>query len=512
MVIIVALAASGIVISCGDYPRNQSHPEISNASIRKGAQLAAQYCQSCHLLPSPALLDTKTWEDGVLPAMGPFLGIFRHLYHKYPSGKNDPNLDAGFYPSQPALKPEDWQHIINYYIATSPDSLALPGRETITESVPGFTATASTLQVASPTSSYIKIDTATHQLLLADLFKQRLYRFNSNLQLMDSVTTGSAIVDAEPGKKSMLLCNIGELNPNNKKLGTAGYLAITPGSRLTADTTTFLRGLARPVQVTAADFNHDSIADYLVCEFGFLQGSLSIYNGKAGNTFTKQVLRPFPGATKAYLQDYNNDGLTDIWTLFGQGDEGIFLFTNKGNGAFEQRQVLRFPPSYGSTFFEMVDFNKDGYQDIVYTCGDNADYSQVFKPYHGIYVFLNDGNNNFSQHYFHHMNGCYKALARDYDNDGDMDIAAISFFADYSRQPDEGFLYLQNTGGNNFKPFTLPTGHTGRWLTLDAGDLDGDGKTDLALGNFTYGPVMFPTTVDWTKGASFVFLKNVGNQ
>jgi tetratricopeptide (TPR) repeat protein len=47
------------------------------------------------------------------------------------------------------------------------------------------------------------------------------------------------------------------------------------------------------------------------------------------------------------------------------------------------------------------DFNNDGYKDILYTCGDNADYSSnVLKSYHGVYIFLNDGHNNFSQKYF----------------------------------------------------------------------------------------------------------------
>lgn len=128
-----------------------------------------------------------------------------------------------------------------------------------------------------------------------------------------------------------------------------------------------------------------------------MQGGLSLYFGNTDNTYIKQVLRLLPGAEKAYIQDYNKDGLSDIWVLFAQGDEGIFLFTNKGNKKFEQQQVLRFPSVYGSTFFELVDFNKDGNQDIIYTCGDNADYSQVLKPYHGVYIFLNDGKNNFRQ-------------------------------------------------------------------------------------------------------------------
>lgn len=306
----------------------------------------------------------------------------------------------------------------------------------------------------------------------------------------------------------MLFCNIGEINPNNKKLGTGNFITTSKDGSLKTDTTALLTRLARPVQISSSDFNKDGITDYLVCEFGFMQGSLSLYFGNINNTYTKQVLRLLPGAEKAYIQDYNKDDLPDIWVLFAQGDEGIFLFTNKGNGKFEQQQVLRFPSVYGSTFFELVDFNKDGYQDIIYTCGDNADYSQVLKPYHGIYIFLNDGKNNFRQQYFYHMNGCYKALARDYDNDGVLDIAAISFFADYAKNEDEGFLYLENNGSNLFKTYSLPQARAGRWLTIDADDLDGDGKIDLVLGNFSYGPVMMQPKVDWVKGASFLFLKN----
>ena len=163
-----------------------------------------------------------------------------------------------------------------------------------------------------------------------------------------------------------------------------------------------------------------------------------------------------PGSINAIVQDYNHDGLPDIWALFSQGDESIVLFTNKGNGVFEQEQVLRFPSIYGSSHFELNDFNRDGYPDILYTCGDNADYSQVLKPYHGVYIFLNDGKNHFSQKFFYPIHGCYKAIARDFDGDGDLDIATISFFADYAHDPSEGFVYFENKGNWNFVPSTLP--------------------------------------------------------
>jgi len=216
-----------------------------------------------------------------------------------------------------------------------------------------------------------------------------------------------------------------------------------------------------------------------------------------------------PGAIKAYIRDVNKDGLPDLWVLFSQGEEGIFLFTNKGNGEFEHKQVLRFQSVFGSSYFELADFNNDGFADILYTCGDNADYSVVLKPYHGLYIFLNDGNNRFSQKYFFPMHGCFKAIARDYDNDGDLDIAAISFFADYINHPEESFIYLENKGGFDFRPFTIPNTTSGRWLTMDAGDLEGDGKTDLIIGNFSVAPLAFKTAIDWKKGPALIVLKNI---
>ena len=49
--------------------------------------------------------------------------------------------------------------------------------------------------------------------------------------------------------------------------------------------------------------------------------------------------------------------------------------------------------------------------------------------------FLNEGNNHFSQKYFFPINGCYKAIAKDFDGDGDLDIASIAFSADFASQP-----------------------------------------------------------------------------
>jgi hypothetical protein len=227
------------------------------------------------------------------------------------------------------------------------------------------------------------------------------------------------------------------------------------------------------------------------------------------NNYDRRVLRNVPGAIKAYVRDVNHDGLPDIWVLFAQGEEGIFLFTNKGHGKFEQEEVLRFPPIFGSSYFELADFNRDGYPDILYTCGDNADYSPTLKPYHGAYIFINDGNNHFKQRYFFPMYGCFKAIARDFDGDGDLDIAAISFFADYDNHPEESFVYLENKGDLDFQPYSISGTASGRWLTMDAADLDGDGKPDLVIGNFSIAPASEKAAVDWKEGPPFIILKNI---
>ena len=114
------------------------------------------------------------------------------------------------------------------------------------------------------------------------------------------------------------------------------------------DTAAAIEFLQRPVQSVQVDLNGDGKPDELVCEFGHTTGALSWYENLGDNHYTRHVLRPLPGAIKAYVQDYNHDGLPDLFVLFAQGEEGVFLFTNRGHGQFDQKEILQFPPTYGS--------------------------------------------------------------------------------------------------------------------------------------------------------------------
>jgi hypothetical protein len=121
---------------------------------------------------------------------------------------------------------------------------------------------------------------------------------------------------------------------------------------------------------------------------------------------------------------------------------------------------------------------------------------------------MNDRTNHFSQKYFFPINGCYKAMARDFDGDGDLDIATISYFPDFNHQPEESFVYLENQGNFSFKPYSFPQAAEGRWLTMDVGDIDGNGKPDILLGNLSIAPSFITVHADWQKGPPFLILKN----
>ena len=159
----------------------------------------------------------------------------------------------------------------------------------------------------------------------------------------------------------------------------------------------------------------------------------------------------------------------------------------------------------------VLDFDGDGAADLLVTAGDNAD----FKRGHGVRLYLGDGRGGFRLALFHRLDGAYGAVAEDFDGDGDRDLAAVAWFADFSQGPDRaaGFVYLENRGQDRFRAARVPgLERLGRFAVIDAGDVTGDGTPDIVLGNLAYGAPGpgSPARVlarAWAAGPRFVVLE-----
>lgn len=448
-----------------------------NQDKESGAALAKLYCASCHLFPSPSLLDQTTWKNKVLPNMAWRLGIsagYASPYNDMDSSEVRLVKVANIYPNNPIISITQWNKIFDYYISNAPKApKSIDFLPLIEKRTSQFIAQPIFIEEKElPKTTMIKFD-SSHSLLYIGDARGELYALNSRLKLDHKWIFPSAPVDINFQTSNPEVLCIGSVAPTEKKEGVL----------FTLDSSIKLSKLARPVAMEYADLNADGKLDLIICEFGNHTGKLAWYDG--GDRVKENVLLSRPGARKLEIVDLNKDGNLDLIVLMAQSQEGIYYFENLGKNKFKESVLINFPPVYGLSYFELVDFNKDGHLDFLLTNGDNWDLSRVKKNFHGIRIFMNNGSNQFAQTFFFPLYGTSKALARDFDGDGDLDIAAISFYDDLDH-PEQGFVYLKNNGNYFFDASTIPAAANGKWLTMETLDIDNDGDSDIVLGSFIY--------------------------
>lgn len=457
--------------------RSRKGPKPTGLS---GKELAEIHCAGCHLFPAPDLLDKSAWENGILPEMAYRLGMRDPLEKLAVLAPDEiiTVLRAASYPDGPVLASEDWQKIIRFYVGNAPEKpLPQELKSPVGAGLPFFEVRplAEKMDVL-PMVSLVKIDETDGCIYAGRREKRMLEVYDRSLKKIESLPVSSPLSDMALSKgQGLMALQMGTMEPND--LCNGQLIAIDAQKQKVV----LLDSLQRPVQMTVIDLNGDGIADYLVCQYGNETGKLCWYDGK---NMQEHVLKIQAGARNTVVQDMNNDGRPDIVVLMCQAREGISVWYNLGKDVFEEHFILQFPPVYGSSYFTLADMNADGRPDILYTNGDNADYSYSLKRYHGLRIFMNEGNDRFAEKFFYPVYGASKVAAADFDSDGDLDLALIAFFPDEHQKPNEGFLFFENRGDLHFDVSTFKEAASGHWLVMDTGDVDGDGRPDIVLGSF----------------------------
>jgi hypothetical protein len=359
----------------------------------------------------------------------------------------------------------------------------------------------------------VAVNPVTKKLYTGDVVTNKLTEWDAALnphviaQMPSAPVAGTFVTDPAGRQQGIFSC-IGQILPMDFPNGKLMKVDLDANAA-SAGPALIQEGLGRPVQTAQGDFNKDGLTDYVVLAQGHLVGGVYLLKQNADHSYTQSSISNKAGAAQAVVGDFNNDGWPDLMVLYGGGDEGLWMYLNDQKGGFTSKDLIHFPPVYGSTSFQLADINHDGKPDLIYTCGYNYKDSRILKPYHGLYIFTNEGDWKFKQSYFYPINGCTKAIAADFDGDGDLDIATIAFFADMKDNPAESFIYFEQDKPMSFKPHAIPVSKYGHWMCMDVADMNNDGKPDIILGNYSEGMlIQHGLNPFWDKNLPFIILEN----
>lgn len=159
---------------------------------------------------------------------------------------------------------------------------------------------------------------------------------------------------------------------------------------------------------------------------------------------------------KMAVGDVNKDGFEDLYICGAAGQEGQFYLGSAKGFIRNKLPIFKQFADWEDTEALFFDANGDGNLDLFVGSGGNNGPPGTIEMQDRLYI--NNGNGNFEMDYkalpLNGMNTS-KALAFDYDKDGDMDlfVASRSYPGEYGMDP-QNFMY-ENLGPGKFQEVLL---------------------------------------------------------
>jgi len=455
-------------------------PEASAAQVH-------QFCGACHAYPPPDTFPRSAWR--------------REVRQGYDFFAKSSLLGMEF----PSL-----ESVALYYEKRAPQTLPLLVREASLLTPPtrferhGFRLPDPRLYPGVSNVNLVHLfDNRRLDVLVCDAAQDQVlvlkpYEKSPALQVLAKgyCCAHAEVVDLDgDGIKDILLACLGSFYATDDRVGSVVWLKGSADGTYTP--ITLLEGVGRVADVQAADFQGNGKLDLIVAVFGWRDlGEILYLENRTTDwshpVFVPRVVDDRHGAIHVPVGDLNGDGRPDFVALISQEHETVVAFLNEGNGRFRKETLYTAPhPAFGSSGIQLIDLDGDVDLDVLLTNGDSLDAPYLLKPYHGVQWLENRGSFPFVHHRLLDQYGAMRAVAADVDGDGDLDIVVVSFlpaeyFPQRTRLKLDSVVLLEQTAPGKFVRHSLETIYCDH-LTCALGDLDGDGKVDLVIGNFIKG-------------------------
>src|SRR5690348_1968286 len=161
---------------------NRSTPAKTSVVGRIAAQ---SYCQTCHLLPEPDMLDRKTWRDELLPKMKYLTGMTPPTTNYFKD--LDILLRANVFPKSPMMTEKTWDAIVDYYVSAAPEKLvSTQDQSKISVDLKQFTAVPAKFRRSPPHTTMVRIDPVRHVIMMGDARLQGVDFLDANGSLIST--------------------------------------------------------------------------------------------------------------------------------------------------------------------------------------------------------------------------------------------------------------------------------------------------------------------------------------